>query len=74
MSDQQTDPVSPLLEARRPRGQASLRPRSLTEFVGQRECASSWNWCSQSALRRGGAPDHVLCCPDRPAWARPAWR
>jgi Holliday junction DNA helicase RuvB len=60
MSDQQTDLVSPLLEPADREVEASLRPRSLTEFVGQPKVREQLELVLHSALRRGRPPDHVL--------------
>lgn len=40
--------------------EASLRPRTLTEFVGQERVRDQLGLMLESARRRGTAPDHVL--------------
>ena len=60
MSDHQTDLVSALLEPADREVEASLRPRNLTEFVGQPKVREQLELVLQSALRRGRPPDHVL--------------
>jgi holliday junction DNA helicase RuvB len=54
------DLVSPLLEPTDREVEASLRPRSLGEFVGQTKVREQLQLVLQSALRRGRPPDHVL--------------
>ena len=56
-----TDPI--LAAAPQPEEQqadATLRPQSLSEFVGQPELMSNFGVFIQSAKQRGGALDHVL--------------
>jgi holliday junction DNA helicase RuvB len=60
MMDRQTDLVSPLLEPADREVEASLRPRTLTEFIGQPKVREQLELVLQSALRRGKPPDHVL--------------
>src|ERR1700687_670482 len=39
---------------------ASLRPRMLTEFVGQQRVKDQLSLVLEAARNRGGAPDHIL--------------
>ncbi len=52
--------VSPLAEADERQIEGALRPRKLTEFVGQPRLREQLTLVLEGALRRGKAPDHVL--------------
>src|SRR6476646_19016 len=52
--------VSPLAEADERAIETALRPKRLTEFVGQARVREQLSLILQSALRRGRPPDHVL--------------
>ncbi len=52
--------VSPFAEAAEREVEATLRPRSLAEFVGQPKVREQLELVLHSALRRGKPPDHVL--------------
>ena len=52
---------------------ASLRPRSLREFIGQPRVREQLQLVIEGAKNRGGTRI-TSCCPDRRAWARPRWR
>jgi Holliday junction DNA helicase RuvB len=54
------DVVSPLPEPDETDLEASLRPKVLTEFVGQQKVREQLQVVLQSALRRRRPPDHVL--------------
>jgi Holliday junction DNA helicase RuvB len=54
------DLVTPLPVAGEADIEASLRPRTLREFVGQPKVREQLELVLASALRRGRAPDHVL--------------
>ena len=52
--------VSPMAEAGERVIESTLRPRRLSEFVGQARVREQLSLVLESALRRGRAPDHVL--------------
>jgi len=52
--------VSPLAEADERVIESTLRPRRLSEFVGQLRVREQLSLVLEGALRRGRAPDHVL--------------
>ena len=55
--------VSPLVDALDPAEldvEASLRPRNLTEFIGQARVREQLDLVLEGARRRGSPPDHVL--------------
>src|SRR6266581_784130 len=52
--------VSPLADADERVIESALRPKRLTEFVGQARVREQLSLILQSALRRGRPPDHVL--------------
>src|SRR6204780_2256439 len=52
--------VSPLADADDRAIESALRPKRLTEFVGQAGVREQLSLILQSALRRGRPPDHVL--------------
>jgi len=52
--------VSPLAEPAEREVEATLRPRTLTEFIGQPRVREQLELVLHSALRRGKPPDHVL--------------
>jgi len=52
--------VSPLAEPAEREVEATLRPRTLAEFVGQPKVREQLELVLHSALRRGKPPDHVL--------------
>src|SRR4249920_2027711 len=52
--------VSPLADADERVIEGALRPKRLTEFVGQARVREQLSLILQSALRRGRPPDHVL--------------
>jgi Holliday junction DNA helicase RuvB len=52
--------VSPLADAEERVIETALRPKRLTEFVGQARVREQLSLILQSALRRGRPPDHVL--------------
>ena len=52
--------VSPLADADERAIEGALRPKRLTEFVGQARVREQLSLILQSALRRGRPPDHVL--------------
>jgi Holliday junction DNA helicase RuvB len=54
------DVVSPLPEPDETELEASLRPKTLTEFIGQPKVREQLQVVLQGALRRGRPPDHVL--------------
>jgi len=54
------DLVSPLADADERAIETALRPKRLTEFVGQARVREQLSLILQSALRRGRPPDHVL--------------
>ncbi|MEP6597890.1 MAG: Holliday junction branch migration DNA helicase RuvB [Actinomycetota bacterium] len=58
--DADEDVVSPLPVADDREVEASLRPRRLTEFVGQPKVREQLQVVLESALRRDRPPDHVL--------------
>jgi Holliday junction DNA helicase RuvB len=60
MSEPDEDVVSPSPFAGEQEIEASLRPKSLAEFVGQPKVREQLQVVLQSAIRRGKAPDHVL--------------
>ena len=51
---------------------ASLRPRSLGEFIGQPRVREQLQLVLEGAKNRGGTPDHILL--SGPGWARRRWR
>jgi Holliday junction DNA helicase RuvB len=60
MTDPARDVVSPLPELDERDVEASLRPKLLTEFVGQAKVREQLTLVLESARRRGRPPDHVL--------------
>src|SRR6516225_7162953 len=52
--------VSPLADADERVIETALRPKRLTEFVGQARVREQLSLILQSALRRGRPPDHLL--------------
>src|ERR1700704_4489602 len=58
--DSERDVVSPLPAVDETEIEASLRPKRLTEFVGQPKVREQLQVVLESALRRGSPPDHVL--------------
>lgn len=54
------DLVSPAADDGELQLEAALRPRQLTEFIGQTRVREQLSLVLESALRRGKAPDHVL--------------
>jgi holliday junction DNA helicase RuvB len=52
--------VSPLADADDRAIESALRPKRLTEFVGQQRVRDQLSLVLESALRRGRPPDHVL--------------
>ena len=52
--------MSPLADADERAIEGALRPKRLTEFVGQARVREQLSLILQSALRRGRPPDHVL--------------
>ena len=52
--------VSPLADADDRAIESALRPKRLTEFIGQARVREQLSLILQSALRRGRPPDHVL--------------
>src|SRR5713226_8440541 len=52
--------VSPLAEADERQIEGALRPRQLSEFVGQARLREQLTLVLEGAMRRGKAPDHVL--------------
>jgi Holliday junction DNA helicase RuvB len=52
--------VSPLAEADEQAIEGALRPRRLSEFVGQARVREQLSLVLEGAMRRGRAPDHVL--------------
>jgi holliday junction DNA helicase RuvB len=59
-SGDEPDLVSPLPAVDEREVEASLRPRRLTEFVGQPKVREQLQVVLESAVRRGKPPDHVL--------------
>jgi Holliday junction DNA helicase RuvB len=55
-----TSPVSPLAAVDEREVEQSLRPRRLTEFIGQPRVREQLELVLESAMRRGRPPDHVL--------------
>ena len=53
-------------------GEASLRPRTLDEYIGQEKAKDNLRIFIEAAKMRGEALDHVLLHGPR-AWARPLW-
>ncbi|AQA21590.1 holliday junction DNA helicase ruvB family protein [Rhodococcus sp. MTM3W5.2] len=53
--------------------EASLRPTSLTDFIGQPRVREQLQLVLTGAKLRGGTPDHILMSGP-PVSARPAWR
>ena len=51
---------------------ASLRPKTLDEYVGQQAMREKLEIFLEAARRRGGALDHVLIF-GLPGWARLRW-
>src|SRR6201986_5676154 len=51
--------VSPLADADERAIETALRPKRLSEFVGQARVREQLSLIPQSALRRGRPPDHV---------------
>jgi Holliday junction DNA helicase RuvB len=60
MSEPAPDVVSPLPDIDERDVEASLRPKRLSEFVGQAKVREQLSLVLESALRRGRPPDHVL--------------
>ena len=60
MSNPEEDLVSPLPIVEEREVEASLRPRRLSEFVGQPKVREQLQLVLESALRRNRPPDHVL--------------
>ncbi len=60
MSEPSEDIVDPALAADERDVEASLRPKRLTEFVGQPKVREQLELVLESALRRNRPPDHVL--------------
>jgi Holliday junction DNA helicase RuvB len=60
MTSPERDVVSPLPALDETEVEASLRPRRLTEFVGQGKVREQLQVVLESALRRQRPPDHVL--------------
>jgi Holliday junction DNA helicase RuvB len=54
--------VSALAEADERMLESALRPKRLTEFIGQARVREQLSLVLESALRRGRPPDHVLLC------------
>ena len=54
--------VSALADADERAVESALRPKRLSEFVGQARVREQLSLVLESALRRGHAPDHVLLC------------
>jgi Holliday junction DNA helicase RuvB len=52
--------VSPLADADERQIEGALRPRQLSEFVGQARLREQLTLVLEGAMRRGKAPDHVL--------------
>lgn len=65
--------VSPALTVGEADVDASLRPRTLGEFIGQHRVREQLQLVLEGAKNRGGTPDHILLSGP-PAWARPRWR
>jgi Holliday junction DNA helicase RuvB len=60
MTEPSEDIVDPILIPEERDVEASLRPKSLTEFVGQAKVREQLQLVLESALRRQRPPDHVL--------------
>jgi Holliday junction DNA helicase RuvB len=60
VSEETEDLVSPLPAVDERELEASLRPRVLSEFIGQPKVREQLQLVLQSAVRRGKPPDHVL--------------
>ncbi len=54
--------VSPLADVDERALEGALRPKRLTEFIGQARVREQLSLVLESALRRGRPPDHVLLC------------
>jgi Holliday junction DNA helicase RuvB len=54
--------VSPLADVDERAIEGALRPKRLSEFIGQMRVREQLSLVLESALRRGRAPDHVLLC------------
>jgi Holliday junction DNA helicase RuvB len=54
--------VSALADADERMLESALRPKRLTEFIGQARVREQLSLVLESALRRGRPPDHVLLC------------
>src|SRR5690348_10493686 len=54
--------VSPLADADERAMETALRPKRLSEFIGQARVREQLSLVLESALRRGRPPDHVLLC------------
>jgi len=52
---------------------ASLRPRSLGEFIGQPRVREQLQLVLEGAKNRGGAPDHIRCRAPL-VWVKHRWR
>jgi holliday junction DNA helicase RuvB len=57
---QEEDPLSPIAEAEDRDVEATLRPKRLSEFVGQARVREQLQLVLEGAMRRGSPPDHVL--------------
>ena len=49
-----------------------LRPRTLSEYIGQDKAKENLSVFIEAARQRGEALDHVLLY-GRPAWVKPPW-
>jgi Holliday junction DNA helicase RuvB len=54
--------VSPLAEVDERAIEGALRPKRLSEFIGQERVREQLSLVLESAMRRGRPPDHVLLC------------
>ena len=50
-----------------------LRPKTLSEYIGQEKAKENLSIFIEAAKQRKESLDHV-CSMARPAWARPPWR
>ena len=62
--------VSALADADERAVESALRPKRLSEFIGQARVREQLSLVLESALRRGRPPT-TCCCAGRPASARP---
>ena len=62
--------VSPLAGADERMIEGALRPKRLSDFIGQGRVREQLSLVLTGALRRGSPPT-TCCCPARPGWARP---